>query len=580
MFTAKVESLFETKKKSPTSSASSDNKSSNAFVNEMLKSSAETLSGNGSLKYSTSGNDFLDQFGFISNYRQIRSFDEISKDMSLLYSLDKKKAISMIMYIRMITRKVKFFDGSETVDVQKGQGLRHESISRMLWLAINDEINFYNNIHLFISAGSWKDIITMMSYDIQYHGWNNRKLNWDYFALLIMAGIENESTSDLVKKYLPNIRTRSNCKTLEAQADNIIAKFISSKIFGKRGEGSFAGTTYKEYRKLKTSGNAHEWQKLISKKLMDQINFGSIHGRALSLLVSGKFIKNNGLEEKYTKWIDKQPVAKYTGYVYELLAPVKSGYTNNNLPLYHSTTINKQFMGLIELAKKNSNTETKFICALDTSSSMTSNVRGLKYTSYDVAKSIALYFSYLLEGQFQNCFFEFNDSACLKQWKGKTPVERLQNDRSEAYGSTNFIGIGIEFAKMKKKGVSESEFPNGIIAISDGEFNRGGNNKTNVEQFKGILTDAGFSKDFVDNFTFVFFDIPNNFYGGSGSKFETYGEHSNIFYASGFDPAFMTFLFGGSVTTENEKKNVIPKNAEELMEVALSQEIMEKIKIS
>lgn len=579
MFTAKVNSIFEI----PSKKSSSEKSSSNAFVDNMLKSSAETYSGNGSLKYSTTGNDFLDQFGSVSNYREIRTFDEISNDMSLLYSIDKQKAISMIMYIRMITRKVKFFDGTETTEVQKGQGLKHEAISRMLWIAINDEKNFWNNIHLFISVGSWRDIITMMSYDIQFHGWENRRLNWDMFANLIMAGLENDSTSDLVKKYLPNIRTKKNCKTLESQADNVIAKFISSKIFGKSGDGSFVGSSYKEYRKMKTSGNAHEWQKLISKKLFDQINFGNIHGRALSLLVSGKFLKNNNLEDVYTEWIEKQPVAKYTGYVYELMAPVKNGYHNNILPAYRTHTINKQFMGLIKLAKKNSNTNTKFICALDTSSSMTSCGKGTKYSAYDIAKSIALYFSYLLEGQFHNYFFEFNDRACLKKWKGDTPVERLQNDRSEAYGSTNFLGIGNEFAKMRKIGVSESEFPNGIIAISDGEFNRGNAFRdTNVNQFKSILKNAGFSNDFVDNFTFVFFDIPNNYYReNSNTKFETYGDHNNVFYASGFDPAFITFLFGGSVkNVDGEKISIVPKSAEELMDIALSQEVMEKINIS
>lgn len=577
MFTAKVESLFETKKKSQTSSASSDKNSSNSFVNEMLKNSAETLSGNGSLKYSTSGNDFLDQFGSASHYMEKRSFEQIANDMRLLYSIDKQKAVSMIIYLRLITRKVKFYDGTETETVQKGQGLKHESISRMLWLAVNDSKNFWNNIHLFIAAGSWKDIITMMSYDVQYHGWDKRKLDWDQFGLMIMAGIENDETSDLVKKYLPQIKPNNKCKTLEAQADNVIAKFICAKIFGKKDEN---GVTYRQYRKLKTSGNAHEWQKLISKKLMDDINFNSIHGRALSQLVSGKFLVNNNLEEKYLKWIEKQPVAKYTGFVYELLAPVKDGYTNNKLSKQHEVTINKQFMGLIELAKKNSNTDTKFICALDTSSSMTSNVPGLKFSAYDVAKSIALYFSYLLEGEFSKYFFEFNDSACLKTWKGTTPVERLQNDRSEAYGSTNFLGIAGRYVSLKNRGIDESQFPNGIVAISDGEFNSGRNNKqTNVTQFKNILIDSGFTKDFVDNFTFVFFDIPNNYYGESKTKFETFGDHSNVFYASGFDPAFLTFLFGGTVKN-SEGKVVVPKDATELMEIALSQEIMKKIVIS
>ena len=574
MFSNKVKSLIEVKKKT-----SSVSKSTNGFVNGALKNAAITTSGNGSLKYNTSGNDFLDQFAAISTYREIRSFEKVSKDMGLLYSLNKEKAIALTLYIRMVTREIAYFDGTKSEEVQKGQGLKHEAIMRMLWLAINDKKSFWNNIHLFISAGSWKDIITMMSYDLQYHGWKDKKLDWEQFADLIMAGLENENTSNLVKKYLPQIKAKSKCTTVESQADTIIAKYICSKIFGNKSD---IKSSYKSYRKLKTSGNAHEWQQLISKKLFNEINFNSVHGRALSLLVSGKFIKNNDLEDKYLKWIEKQPVAKYTGFVYELVAPVKKGYTNQILTKYQEHTINKQFMGLVELGKKKTACETRFIAALDTSSSMTSKVNGIDVSAYDVAKSVALYFSYMLEGQFKDYFFEFNDGACLTTWKGSTPVERLRNDRSEAYGSTNFLAIGNEFAKLKKIGISEDEFPTGIIAISDGEFNRGSSsNKTNVAQFKKILEKANFSKEFVDNFTFVIWDIPNGYYGGRDQqRFETFGDHSNVFYMAGFDPLALAFLFGSTEKKDKEGKVIVPKSADELMEVALSQEIMSKIKIS
>lgn len=581
MFSTKKTSLFDVKTKKSSSASSKTTGSKNGFIQGNLKNAAITSSGNGSLKYSTSGSDFLDQFGSISHYREIRSFEKISNDMSLLYSIDKEKAIALTLYIRLVTRTVSYFDGSKTEEVQKGQGLRHEAICRMLWLAINDSKAFWENVHLFISAGSWKDVFTMLSYDLQYHGWEGKKLDWKQFGSLVISGLENENTSNLVKKYLPQIKAKSKCTTLGSQADTIIGKYICSQLFGNKLE-DVKGLHYRSYRKLKVSGSAHEWQQLISKKLLKDINFGTVHGRALSLLVGSKFITNNGLEDIYTEWIEKQPVAKYTGYVYELLSHVKNGYSNVNLKPYQVHTINKQFMGLVELGKKNINTETKFICALDTSSSMTSNVNGLNYNAYDVAKSVALYFSYLLEGEFSKYFFEFNDNAALKEWKGNTPVERIQNDRSEAYGSTNFLGISKSFVAMKRKGIPESEFPTGIIAISDGEFNSGRCNKTsNVDQFKDALSREGFSKDFVDNFTFVFWDIPNDYYGSSdNAKFETFGDHTNVFYMSGFDPSGISFLLGGSGINSKESPVAIPKDAMELMEAALSQEIMTKIKIS
>ena len=64
---------------------------------------------------------------------------------------------------------------------------------------------------------------------------------------------------------------------------------------------------------------------MISKRLFDQINFDTIHGRALAQLVGGKFLKNQGLESKYQQWIESKPVAKFTGYVYELFTPLGTG---------------------------------------------------------------------------------------------------------------------------------------------------------------------------------------------------------------------------------------------------------------
>ena len=47
----------------------------NAFVKEALKISSETVSGNGSLKYITSGDEFVDNFCSISNFKKPRSYN-------------------------------------------------------------------------------------------------------------------------------------------------------------------------------------------------------------------------------------------------------------------------------------------------------------------------------------------------------------------------------------------------------------------------------------------------------------------------------------------------------------------------
>ena len=585
MFDSKKKSLFTTP--TTTSGEQSTMVTTNPFLLGVLKNTSRTNEGgNGALKYTTSGSDFVDQFAKVTEYRQPRNYSEISEDMNLLWDQNPRLTISFVIYLRLITRTVKFPDGTRTSTPQRGQGLKHESIMRMIWLAVNHPEEFWNNVNLFVSAGSWKDIIMMLSYDLQYNGWEGRVLNWKDFTGLILAGLENPETSELVKKYLPQIKSRSKCKTVAAQADTIIGKYLCSVIFVDIEDKI---ESYAKYRKLKVSGTAHVWQQLISQGRFMEINFDTVHGRALAQMVSGQFLKNNGLEETFEKWMASKPIAKYTGYVYELMQPVKSGYSNNVLKSYQEDTINKQFLGLIETAKKgmvgenpfitvvdtssSMAGENPFITVVDTSSSMTGLVPGTKISAYDIAKSMALYFSYLLKGPFNNHWMEFNNKCILKKWVGDTPVKKLQNDSSEAYGSTDFESVARTFVEVRQSGVKEEDFPGGILCLSDGCFNYTHSNEGNYKSFKKILLRGGFSKEFVDKFKIVLWDIPNGYYADRGAKFEEFADCPGMFHISGLDGSVVAFLMG------TEYNPTVPKNSDELFLAAMNQEIMDRIVI-
>lgn len=548
MFKERKTSLFEVPAKVPT-------KSSNAFVNAGLSKSAETLSVNGALKYSTTGNDFVDQFGKLSSFKELRNFEDISNDCFLLYSQNPKLAVSFIFYIRMITRTTFLFDGSKTETTQRGSGLKHEGIMRMIWLHTNHPDIFWKNINLYISIASWKDVFQMLQYDLEFHGWESRKLNWNNFGNLILTGLENPNTINLVKKYLPQIQSRIKCTTIHTQADTIIGKWICSLL----------NMDYKSYRKLKSSGEAHTWQQLISKKLFDSIDFSSIHGRALALMTSSKFISNNNLTEKYTSWIMEQPVAKYTGYVHELLCGI-----THNLPDYKVQTINKQFYGLVETGKKNANTNTGLIVVRDTSASMARSATGTKLSCFNIAKALAVYFSEFLTGYFSNSWIEFNSTAKMHTWKGNTPVEKWINDNSSFIGSTNFQSVIDLFVQIKNSGVTEDSFPNGIICISDSEFNPTQLNNTNVSEALNKLMNGGFSEEYIKKFKIVLWNLQSSNHGG---KFETYGNVENVYYFSGYEASTLAFLTGV------DKQVSEPKNAEELFDAAMNQEILNMITI-
>lgn len=554
MFDSKQKTLFENGLSKKTSVK-------NSFVNQALKRGAMTLSENGALKFSTTGNDFVDQFGKLGSFKQPRTYAEISSDMSILWSQDPYKALCFTLYIRTITRTVAFSDGSKTTSVQRGSGLRHEGIMRMMWIHINHPEVFWNNIELFISVGSWKDIITMLSYDLQYNNWNNRTLDWKNFGKLLLVGLENPNTSNLIKKYLPQIKANSACKTVESQADNMIAKWICSLVFGNKENPS----SYKQYRKLKTSGNAHEWQKLISQGNHNLIDFNTVHGRALSLMVSSKYIDNQGLTTKYEEWISSKPIAKFTGYPHEL-------FKNTVTKKYQIDTLNAQFKGLVETAKKGAKTNTSMIVVRDTSGSMGSPATGTSQSCYDIAKALALFFSEMLpDGAFADSWIEFNSDAKLHQWKGSTPYEKWTNDKTSFVGNTDFQSVIELFVKLKMNGVAESEFPTGIICISDSEFDSLELDQTNVDVALSKLKSSGFSDEYVSNFKIVLWNLQR--YGG-GDKFETYGEDTkNVFYFSGYDGSVVAFLTG----TEHQKSE--PKNAMELFNAAMDQEVMHKIRM-
>src|SRR5690554_245493 len=149
----------------------------------------------------------------------------------------------------------------------------------------------------------------------------------------------------------------------------------------------------------------------------------------------------------------------------------------------------------------------------------------------------------------------------MKQWTGTTPTDKYINHYGGYVGDTNFVAVALLFGKIKNQGVSEDEFPTGIICISDGEFN-GDNISTNLQKFKRILKDNGFSNQFIENFKIVLWDIPNSFYSRNiRPKFETKADTPNMFYMSGFDPSALSFLLG---SVDNDDKVETPTTAEEL----------------
>lgn len=104
-----------------------------------------------------------------------------------------------------------------------------------------------------------------------------------------------------------------------------------------------------------------------------------------------------------------------------------------------------------------------------------------------------------------------------------------------------------------------------------GEFNYAEKNVTNFQKFRNKLKAAGFSKEYVDNFKLILWDIPNYYYGNPTTKFEDFADTPNNFYISGYDPSIVAFIL------EGKEYKITPRNAVELMEAALDQELLNRV---
>jgi hypothetical protein len=85
MFTKKKDSLFKAKRQSVTRG--------NRFIEKAQKESSKTSSENGALKYSSTGDAFVDQFGKLGSYTQPRSFRKISSDMAALFAINPRLSV-------------------------------------------------------------------------------------------------------------------------------------------------------------------------------------------------------------------------------------------------------------------------------------------------------------------------------------------------------------------------------------------------------------------------------------------------------------------------------------------------------
>ena len=548
--------------------------SGNAFIDAIgFKPTTETE--NGAKTFSTTLSAIVDQFGKAGNYRA-RDIQAVFEEQALIWNENAEAALRFPFYLRMITRKVKVNGDNETDKVQNGQGARDEAFKRLLWIAKEHSDAFYKNIWVLPLVGSWKDLWQMMFYDITL---NVNVIDKTQMYMIMANGLACDTHVDLVKKFMPRIKSSSKCTTDWTKITNSLAK----------GFANYMGITYKEYNKLKTSGKAHDFQKIICAREYERINWNRIPGRALNLLVTSKFLKNHDLTEAYKDWVMQQPVAKFTGYVFELARKAREAVSarsfygmknyTDKMPIEVKHTLDLQFKGLVETAKKDGKINENVLVALDTSGSMARIVDGLKDVCCgDIAVSLALFFAELNEGAFHRKVMMFDDTSYPHDFTSDSFCENILSLPSVPCGGTNFQSVIEEIVKIRKEHpeIPLEEYPTTLLTVSDMQFNATSpwwsssrrDQECNLEYAKSTLAKV-FPQEFVDNMKFIWWDCASRRKTFEGTAFD-----SGITYLSGFDGSIINVLLGMEKVVDARTGEYRNPTAEELVEKALSQEIL------
>lgn len=544
-----------------------------------------TETGNRGFAYTALDQDFLQQFGNVSEHSMpfLKWRTSASVCRALLHKAggfndaaiaerDVEETLRLVAFIRAVTR-TPIGEGTKYGPL-KGQGSISLANFRLynLLKKVGSLRNKASHLLAFYASiigriGDLNQIAILAAVD-------GKKESKDIFDAVVEAYailLGSEVFSDLAKKYLPQIRgkaaNRSFIRTVKSQLGRHIADALN--------------LSPKAYRRLKSSGTAHQWQKCISKGKFDDIDFAKVHGRALLQMErwkKGQWLVNHKISDMYARFIEQAESVPFTGYPFEALAGV-----HEDSPNYKKVAANRRFETLLQKYKDGGKVKRRFLGVRDVSGSMTSpsvSMGGRTYSALQIATALCLTMAHLNEGEFHGCFVDFSDTSKLRQMKAEPPANQyLWALRIVNSMNTNFVGVADLFVSLLKRGVPLSTFPDGIVCFSDGEFDHTGNYTTAAEAFLQRLQDGGFPEEYVQQFQIILWDIRSSYYQDNTRKYQSLkATDSQIVHLSGMDGGLVQMVLGMEVEEKENRSKTI--DIEELCQQALHQEaINEMVKI-
>lgn len=491
----------------------------NSFLSNI--SNPNNLTENGAVCYSTTKSRILDYFSGTTSLE--RTQEEVNRDLDAMWEESPDLTIRSIIYSRAISREIDETDGKTTK--LSGQGRRNEFRKSLIWLSKKNNRAFCNLLFYVPFFGCWKDILHN---EIHSHG----ELTPPCLEVIAhYIGMRNKYPYiyNLLLKYLPTIRSKSNTKNDTQRSRSNLGKAIACGL----------SMTYDKYRKLKSSGTAHTFQRQMNSN-PQELDFDAIPGIALSRMVNSiskttydTFLVRHDIVKKYENWIESKPALPFDGYPYQLM----EGLASSNS--YAKITAKKQFDGLVQKGRKNGGITGNVWVALDTSGSMQSYCSP-DVTAHSVACSLGMYFSYLNTGSFKNHAIAFNSTSSLIKFTGNAITDYNNLVRSSYMGSTNFLSVIKCIVETRKKNpnIPLEDYPESILVVSDMQFDPAGGNQTHMSKIENMLKEVGLPVPRM-----IWWQV-----NARGSVFHSEANDAGVVMVSGFDGSVITQLLGGEQT--------------------------------
>lgn len=432
-----------------------------------------TLTENGAVCYTTSGNNFVDLFMYIM--RDLKN-EMLVKYLENCYTTDKVRTLAIIFNCR---------------DRLSGKKEKKISNDAMIWVR-NTDFNFYSkNIKTYITNyGCWKDVLYINKY---IHHVDNNDSNDDYELVLIAEQLKEDLLSDnvsLCAKWSPSYNDKNDKKySMAKRVANILYKDDNKRM--------------EKYRKnylspLRNKINIVE--SLMCSNQWDKIEYKNVPSVAIKRL-NKAFIKHD--KTRYEEFLSSvksgQVKMKTSGILpHELVEYyIKNPILDETIELQWKEIVNN----IKELGCLNNT-----IPIVDLSGSMLSG--GGSVVPLHVSIALGLLIASCNEEFYKNKFITFSSNPRLITLDDNaTLLDNVKKLKGMDSGTnTNFestIDLLINAGKMYD--IPDNMMPKKIICLSDMQFDEASYN-TGEDVFHDLLinkyNNAGYSVP-----TFIYWNL-------------------------------------------------------------------------